>query len=248
MKIPLKTLTPNPNNPRYIVEEKMDELKKSLKSFPKMMELRPMVVDDEGVILGGNMRYEALVALGYKTVPETWIKKASDLTEEEKKEFVIKDNLPFGAWDWETLANDWDEQTLLDWGLNIGEWIPPSEEDEADFYSQKIKTPVYEPLDAKPDINDLTDLNKMRKLISTIDNSGVTDEEKAFLRLAAMRHIVFDYATIADYYAHSENEMQSLMEKSALVIIDFKKAVENGFVHLSKTLANLYEKDYDDAE
>lgn len=113
----LTELTPNPDNPRHIRDEKFSKLVDSIRTFDKMMRLRPMVVDMDGVILGGNMRYRALQHLGRDDIPESWVIYA-DLTEEEKREFIIKDNVAFGEWDYETLANDWDEP-MDDWGLDV---------------------------------------------------------------------------------------------------------------------------------
>lgn len=106
----------NDLNPRYINESKFNQLVKSLKSFPKMLEKRPIVVDENMVILGGNMRLRACKEAGMKTV---WIDKTEGWTEEEKQEFIIKDNVNFGDWDWDILANDWDNQLLNDWGLQV---------------------------------------------------------------------------------------------------------------------------------
>jgi 16S rRNA G966 N2-methylase RsmD len=112
----------NPKNPRFIRDEKYDKLKINLKEFPKMMKLRPIVVDDEGMILGGNMRYRALRELGYKEIPEGWVVKASELTEEEKRRFIITDNLPYGEWDYDILGNDWELEELKDWGMELPEF------------------------------------------------------------------------------------------------------------------------------
>jgi hypothetical protein len=114
----LKEIKPNPDNPRYINEENFSKLKKSIKGFERMMELRPMVIDESNTVLGGNMRLRALEELGYKDIPDEWVKRAEDLTEEQKREFIIKDNVGFGSWDWDTLANEWDSEELNDWGLN----------------------------------------------------------------------------------------------------------------------------------
>lgn len=132
----LNKLKPNPNNPRVIRDFDFEKLKKSIRTFPQMMELRPMVVDEDGVILGGNMRFEALKALGYDEIPNTWVKKASDLSEEQKLEFVIKDNSPYGDWDWDAIANQWDELPLDDWGLSVPSYDQlmtpnPTEEEES---------------------------------------------------------------------------------------------------------------------
>jgi len=115
----LSDIKANPDNPRVIKDEAFNKLVQSIKDFPKMMALRPMVVDDNLTVLGGNMRLRALRHLGYKDIPDEWVKRASDLTEEEKKQFIIKDNVSVGDWDWDTLANEWDVQDLKDWGLDV---------------------------------------------------------------------------------------------------------------------------------
>jgi hypothetical protein len=117
--IKLTTIKSNPNNPRVIRDEKFKKLVKSIEEFPKMMALRPMVVNEEMVVLGGNMRLKALKELGYKEVPNDWIKSAKDLTEDEIRRFIIADNVGFGEHDWEMLANEWDVEELTDWGLDI---------------------------------------------------------------------------------------------------------------------------------
>lgn len=118
----LKDIRPNPNNPRIIRDERFVKLKNSIEQFPKMMHLRPIVVDASGVILGGNMRLRALQDLGYKEIPDEWVKRADDLTEEEKQRFIIADNVGFGEWDFEQLANEWDAEQLSDWGLDFPVW------------------------------------------------------------------------------------------------------------------------------
>jgi len=107
----------NPNNPRIIKDEKFEKLKKSIKEFPKMMALRPMVINQDNIVLGGNMRLKALKELGYTELPNEWVKRAEDLTEEEARRFIIADNVGFGEHDWEILANQWDSIKLRDWGL-----------------------------------------------------------------------------------------------------------------------------------
>lgn len=106
----------NPNNPRIIKDEKFQKLVKSIKEFPEMLNLRPIVVNTDMVVLGGNMRLKACKEAGLKELP---IIKADDLTEEQQKQFIIKDNVGFGEWDWEDLANNWDAQQLEEWGMEI---------------------------------------------------------------------------------------------------------------------------------
>jgi len=109
-------IKPNPDNPRHIKEDKFKKLVASIRDFPQMLELRPIVVDADGVVLGGNMRLKACQAAGLKEVPVIY---ADQLTEDQKREFIIKDNVGFGEWDWDVLANEWDEVVLDAWGLDV---------------------------------------------------------------------------------------------------------------------------------
>jgi hypothetical protein len=114
--VDIKTVKPNPSNPRYIKDHKFTQLVKSIRHFPEMLQLRPIVVDADNIVLGGNMRLKACIEAGLKEVP---IIVASELTDEQQKEFIIKDNVGFGEWDWEQLANEWEIEQLVDWGLDI---------------------------------------------------------------------------------------------------------------------------------
>jgi hypothetical protein len=118
-KINIQKVKNNPNNPRVIKDFKFKKLVKSIKEFPEMLKLRPIVVDENNIILGGNMRYKACLELKHDTI---WAVQADDLTEKQKKQFVIKDNAGFGEWDWDILANDWDTKDLKDWGIDV--WQP----------------------------------------------------------------------------------------------------------------------------
>jgi site-specific DNA-methyltransferase (adenine-specific) len=109
----------NPSNPRIIKDDRFKKLVKSISEFPKMMELRPIIIDSEGTILGGNMRFKALQELKYKDIPNEWIKRADKLTDEEKQRFIIEDNVGFGEWDFDILANEWDRDKLIEWGLEL---------------------------------------------------------------------------------------------------------------------------------
>ena len=107
----------NPNNPRFIKDERYQKLKKNMQEFPKMMKLRPIIIDDDGMIIGGNMRYLVMKDLGYIEIPEGWVVKASGLTEEERKRFIIADNVELGEFDYDKLANEWEMTELQDWGI-----------------------------------------------------------------------------------------------------------------------------------
>jgi 16S rRNA G966 N2-methylase RsmD len=115
-EVNIKLVIPHPNNPRLIKDDKFKKLVKSIKEFPEMLNLRPIVVDDNYVVLGGNMRLRACIEAGLKRVP---IIKASALTAEQQKRFIITDNVGFGEWDWDMLANEWDQEELIDWGLDL---------------------------------------------------------------------------------------------------------------------------------
>jgi ParB-like chromosome segregation protein Spo0J len=103
----------NPNNPRVIRDERFEKLKKSIEEFPKMMKLRPMVVNQDNVVLGGNMRLKALKELGYKEIPDDWVKRADELTEDEQRRFIIVDNVGFGDNDWEMLHAEFNPKLTI---------------------------------------------------------------------------------------------------------------------------------------
>lgn len=152
--IKLDLLKPNPDNPRYIKDENFEKLVQSIIRFPKMMKARPMVIDENSIILGGNMRDGALIEICKRAklqvdifedypeirelilkeeIPASWVKKISDLTEEEKKEFIIKDNIGFGQWDWDILANEYEDSLLVDWGLDLSNFMNDTIAPEVDI-------------------------------------------------------------------------------------------------------------------
>jgi hypothetical protein len=137
-KIEINKLKPNPKNPRTINKSKFERLKKSLSEFPKMLELRPIVVDENFVVLGGNMRLKALRELGIK---EAFYIQEKELTEEQKNQFIIKDNASFGDWDWDILANEWETKELKEWGVDV--WQPEEELEkqiDEDKFASEIDT------------------------------------------------------------------------------------------------------------
>jgi ParB-like chromosome segregation protein Spo0J len=117
--VKLSEVKSNPNNPRIIKDDKFGKLVKSIKEFPKMLEIRPIVVNADMIVLGGNMRLKACKEAGLKEVPVIF---AHDLTEDEQKQFIIKDNVGFGEWDWDMLANEWEPELLEEWGLTVPNW------------------------------------------------------------------------------------------------------------------------------
>lgn len=136
----LDKLKINPNNPRTLSKAQYEKLKRSLKEFPQMLELRPIVYDENNIVLGGNMRLRVLQELKTEMeIKDSWFKKASDLTEEQKKEFIIKDNVPFGDWDTEMLANEWSDLPLSDWGIDTAGWKGEESEEPIERLDEKKK-------------------------------------------------------------------------------------------------------------
>lgn len=121
--LPIGKIKANPNNPRTIKDDKFFKLVQSLKDLPEMAKVRPVVVNQDMVVLGGNMRLKAMKEAGWKEVPVEIV----DWDEDKQRQFIIKDNVGFGEWDWNMLANEWDNEELKDWGLDV--WQPPAEVD-----------------------------------------------------------------------------------------------------------------------
>jgi len=122
--VKITEIKPNPSNPRIIKDDKFKKLVASIEKFPEMADVRPIVVNMDMVVIGGNMRLRAMKESGWKEAPVQMV----DWTEEQQKEFIIKDNLGYGEWDWDDLANNWDEQELTDWGLDIPNFIDEQEQ------------------------------------------------------------------------------------------------------------------------
>jgi thiol-disulfide isomerase/thioredoxin len=278
--VKLSQVSVNEANPRIIKEDKYRKLIDSILSFPEMLSIRPVVVENTMTALGGNMRCRALYDIASMSEQElteringlknkvdadkarliaywkTWqdnptviVIKADSLTQEQRKEFIIKDNVGYGEWDFDLLANGWDSELLGDWGVDIpGIGADNSGGQDDDKYTKKIEAPKYEMTGEKPEMSDLVNEDKYKSLLEEINDADITDDDKNFLRKAAARHLVFNYSNIAEYYAHASKEVQDLMEKSALVIIDFNKAVELGYCQLTKQITDQYEEEYGNEE
>jgi 16S rRNA G966 N2-methylase RsmD len=149
----LAEIKSNPNNPRLIRDDKFRKLVKSIEEFPKMMALRPMVINADNIVLGGNMRLKALKDLGYKDIPDEWVKRAEDLTEEETRRFIIADNVGFGEHDWEMLKTEWDIEELSEWGLDMPVFEEETENEETIEQNKKLSErfiiPPFSVLDTK---------------------------------------------------------------------------------------------------
>jgi hypothetical protein len=153
--VPINDVNLSPTNPRVIKNKKFVKLVKSIKEFPDMLKVRPIVVDNDMVVLGGNMRLRACMEAGLKKVH---IIKASDFTEEQKREFVIKDNSSFGEWDWDLLANEWEINDLSEWGLDI----------PASYFDEDVE-PEFDMQQLDKDL-DIYINNKIKQIVMYLDS------------------------------------------------------------------------------
>lgn len=181
--------------------------------------------------------------------PTATICRADSLTDAQKREFVIKDNVGYGDWNMDALQTSWNDLPLAEWGLSLqsmqeDENDDASDEEDSNNYERKIVPPVYEPSEQPVLLSECYDTTKVDRLVSAVNSAEISDDVKMFLRMAAYRHTQFNYEKIADYYAQAPKEIQALMEDSALVIIDFDKAIEDGFVKLSKDFMQQYGKEH----
>jgi hypothetical protein len=231
-EIEVKKVKLNKDNPRVIKDENFKKLVESVKKFPEMLKIRPIVLNRDYVIIGGNQRFKACVEAGFKKVPFYY---ADELTPEQEKEFMIKDNVQSGQWDFD-LLEDYETDLLKDWGFDFQD----KNDEKEEIYSRKIVSPVYEIIGEKPDLSELFNDTKTKALIEEIDKSSLPVKMKKFLKIASYRHTVFNFEKIAEFYASESKEVQDLFEKNALVIIDFNQAIEKGFIELNESLADQY--------
>jgi len=155
----------NPNNPRILKDDKFAKLTQSIKDFPQMLDIRPIVVNDDMIVLGGNMRLKACKEAGLSEVP---VIKVDDLTEEQQREFIIKDNVGFGEWDWDLLANEWDTDLLEDWGLELD--FNPEDDDNAGLTDEDDVPEVTEVPVSK--VGDIWLLGEHRVMCGDSTNGG----------------------------------------------------------------------------
>ena len=217
--IKISAIQLNPSNPRLIKDERFEKLKQSITDFPQMMELRPMIVDESNTLLGGNMRFKALQDLGYKEIPDNWIKKASELTEEQKKEFIIKDNVGFGEWEWEQLANEWDVEQLTEWGVDIPNYAIAQPEAVEDDYEipDTIETDIV--------LGDLFEIGEQRLLCGDSTDSDAA----ARLMNGQKADMVFtDPPYGVDYKGINNDDRSGLKELLDGVFVNYKISAKPG--------------------
>jgi hypothetical protein len=257
---PVSSLIPHPQNPNTGDVDKISESLVANGFYGTIVAQR-----STGRIIKGNHTYLAAVKLGAIQVPVSFV----DVSDERALKILIADNYvaQFGHRDQETIAQMLKEMNegpegLLGSGYTQDEFDAlieelngggdgsggksggPDDDGLSDNYERKVDTPIYEPKrDAPPPIETLADFSKALELTARIDSADIPENLKRFLIAAANRHVVFDYEEIAEFYSHADAKVQSLFEESALVIIDFEAAIENGFAKLVGSLAEAYDKD-----
>jgi len=239
----VKELFPNEKNPRKISDSNFERLKNKIQ---KQGFHTPPKIDNDGVLLGGNMRFRALLDMGLGELEIPVMYPPKQLSERERQEVIVSDNLQEGEWDYDVLANDF-EIDLTELGIDLPE-IDIGVEKE-NIYSDKIARPTYEPQkDTAPPLSELFFTDKYFALIKQIKEKKLPEAVEMFLTFAAARHIVFNYENIAEFYCHQNVEVQDLMEKSALVIIDFEKAIEEGFIKLTNEIQDSFDENSGEVE
>lgn len=232
-------LIPYINNPRNN-DHAVDAVASSIMNFGFKV---PIVIDKYNEIINGHTRLKAAKKLGLEEVP---VIVADELTEEQVRAFRLADNkvAELADWDDELLRA---EMAFI--GIDMTQFGFEELQEEADnlaeesAYTQEVKSPVYEITGEKPKITELFDTSKRDELVRRIQAKALPADVERFLIESANRHIVFNYRNIAEYYAHADSEVQELMEDSALIIIDYNKAIELGYVKLSKSVAEMVAED-----
>ena len=256
-RVALGDLRANEDNPRTISGTQLEKLKMSLLVLPKMMELRPIVVDDGMVVLGGNQRLKALTAIAgmsddevsvllqrssdyskkTKELLESWgewrrdptapIVKASELSDEEKRQFVIKDNVGFGDWDIEALEKDWEMSLLEEWGLDDLEELFADAETQEETETAKLSDLVFTGMYYEPEeepylkLEQCVDREKFDAKIKVIEESGLSDKQKEVMKLFAYRFLKINFEGVANYYAFNASEEEKrVIERLRMVLVD----------------------------
>jgi hypothetical protein len=246
----IKDLVPDSKNRRKHTPRNVGMI---VEALHKVGAGRSIVIDENNEVLAGNATIEAAGEAGITDLKVVEAKgselvavRRTGLSEAQKRDLAIYDNrtAELADWDIEQLTEDMSDNIDLSAFFHEGELndlLQKAKEDgiHPNEYSSQVDSPIYEPNRDKPLVSELYDAKKYKELKAAIIDSELSEEDKDFLIVAAQRHVVFDYSKIADFYAHSDKTVQELMEDSALVIIDFNKAIEKGFVKLYEDFQEL---------
>jgi hypothetical protein len=242
----------DPENARSHSQQNLEAIKKSLAQFGQR---KPIVLNARGVVVAGNGTLQAAIALGWSEIDTVSV--PADWSDEQVKAFAIADNrsAELAEWNSEKLALQLSELEEFGWDLKdlgftknelatiIDDGLNDKNPDEDNPYTTAVNIPQYEVVGERPDITDLFDYSKTAKLRQSIIDAELPKDLSEFLLHAADRHIVFNYAKIAEYYAHASAQVQELMEESALVIIDLDDAIRLGYAKFLDTVSSLENKD-----
>ena len=260
IKRAVASLVPYARNSRTHSDEQVSQIMASIREWGWTT---PVLITEDGMIVAGHGRVLAAQRLGLEEVPCV---VASGWTEAQIRAYVIADNriAENAGWNLELLALEIEDLRLEDVSLDLigfdesaldelfndAAGADKDDDQKGDggerLYTSKISLPIYEPKGNKPTINEMVDCEKTKALCAEIDAAGLPDDVAWFLKKAADRHTVFHYRSIAEFYCHASPDVQDLMEKSGLVIIDFDKAIENGFIDMTERLGKLVENDDDE--
>ncbi|QIP56843.1 ParB/Srx family N-terminal domain-containing protein [Hafnia alvei] len=226
-------------------EKQVEQIANSIKTFGWT---NPVLIDENDEIIAGHGRLLAADKLGIEQIPCVLLE---GLTEAEKRAYRIADNkIPLnGSWDLDMLQLELSELQALDIDISVTGFSDTELEDllsdgvneienDDDRYTSKVQTPIYEPSDVQPEVFELYDEEKTEALKQSIKAAQLPEDIEKFLMSAAERHTIFNFSKIADYYAHAPADIQALFEQSALVIIDYNKAIEQGLVHMTKSIVD----------
>lgn len=236
MQIVMKSvdeLIPYINNPRNN-DQAVDAVASSINNFGFKV---PIVVDGDNEIVNGHTRLKAAKKLGLTEVP---VIVADDLTEEQIRAFRLADNKvsELAEWDMDALKVEMEQITMNMQQFGFDVELEEKAKEESP-YTNRIEAPFYEPTGNDISLKELVDTNKRDALVLEIQKSDIPEDIQDFLIMASQRHLVFDYRNIADYYSNASEKVQELMERSALVIIDFDDAIKNGYVKLAENVMEL---------
>lgn len=242
-------LFPAEYNPRKQLRPGDDDYERLKRSIQTFGYVDPIIINSDGTVIGGHQRLTVLQDLGYTEADVAVV----SLNKNDEKALNVALNKISGEWDEEKLAQIFLDLQFDDYDSTVTGYerdeiadilsdIVEEESEEAEKYSQKIDTPIYEITGETPEVHELFDRSKTNSLLADIETDrSISEEEREFLRYAAERHTVFNYRNIAEYYAAASAAMQGLMEDSGLVIIDVESAIANGFANLSKAVDEIME-------
>ena len=251
-KVDINSIFPNPRNPRTHSDKQINQIAAAIKEWGFTTAI---LVDENNQIIAGHGRHMAAQKLKLEQVP---VMSTKGWSESKKRAYLIADNKL-------ALNSEWDDELLSlemadlkDSGFDLEltgfddgdlKFLSLDDDDVKDNkYTDKIESPVYEKKGYCPELNTMYEKEKYIKLLTEIEKTDIDYAVKEFLISAATRHIRFNFEEIAEYYCHASPEIQTLMEDSALIIIDYDKAIADGFVKLTDKMKALYEDEYSHIE